>query len=113
MYKNSYILIFVNALDNQTIVLHLPSFSKPSKSSYILRICYMSNFCYIRKKGRTFEIEGSQKSYPSKSSYVFTSPFNTTFTVILDRKSTRLNSRHVPICYAVFCLNKKITHTVD
>src|SRR5690606_39281606 len=28
-----------------------------------------------------------------------------------DRKSTRLNSSHVKISYAVFCLNKKITTT--
>src|SRR3989442_10637044 len=29
----------------------------------------------------------------------------------LDRKSTRLNSSHVRISYAVFCLKKKITYT--
>src|SRR5699024_4279415 len=29
------------------------------------------------------------------------------FTIELDRKSTRLNSSHVSISYAVFCLNKK------
>src|SRR5690606_40121495 len=29
----------------------------------------------------------------------------------LDRKSTRLNSSHVKISYAVFCLNKKISTT--
>src|SRR5690625_5882496 len=29
--------------------------------------------------------------------------------IILDRKSTRLNSSHVAISYAVFCLKKKIT----
>src|SRR5207249_11864027 len=31
--------------------------------------------------------------------------------LILDRKSTRLNSSHVSISYAVFCLKKK-THTI-
>src|SRR5690625_6869928 len=30
-------------------------------------------------------------------------------TTILDRKSTRLNSSHVAISYAVFCLKKKKT----
>src|SRR5438874_8893649 len=29
-----------------------------------------------------------------------------------DRKSTRLNSSHVDISYAVFCLNKKISYYV-
>src|SRR5690242_20828222 len=28
-----------------------------------------------------------------------------------DRKSTRLNSSHMSISYAVFCLKKKTTHT--
>src|SRR5437773_9029127 len=31
--------------------------------------------------------------------------------VNLDRKSTRLNSSHITISYAVFCLNKKTTET--
>ena len=31
------------------------------------------------------------------------------FHTALDRKSTRLNSSHKPISYAVFCLKKKIT----
>ena len=30
-----------------------------------------------------------------------------------DRKSTRLNSSHKPISYAVFCLKKKIVHSKD
>src|SRR5690606_41067477 len=30
--------------------------------------------------------------------------------VYVDRKSTRLNSSHVKISYAVFCLKKKIYH---
>src|SRR5690625_7622937 len=31
-------------------------------------------------------------------------------TVVKDRKSTRLNSSHVAISYAVFCLKKKNNH---
>src|SRR5436305_7334001 len=31
----------------------------------------------------------------------------------LDRKSTRLNSSHVRISYAVFCLKKKIISLID
>src|SRR5437660_9735643 len=33
--------------------------------------------------------------------------FDQAFDAILDRKSTRLNSSHVAISYAVFCLKKK------
>src|SRR2546430_2901788 len=32
---------------------------------------------------------------------------------LLDRKSTRLNSSHSQISYAVFCLKKKKKHTSD
>src|SRR5690625_5730497 len=32
---------------------------------------------------------------------------------LLDRKSTRLNSSHVAISYAVFCLKKKMITTYD
>src|SRR3712207_8766446 len=32
------------------------------------------------------------------------------FIIFVDRKSTRLNSSHANISYAVFCLNKKISH---
>src|SRR3712207_8796405 len=31
--------------------------------------------------------------------------------VLIDRKSTRLNSSHANISYAVFCLKKKTTYT--
>src|SRR5947199_3030569 len=33
--------------------------------------------------------------------------------VAIDRKSTRLNSSHLGISYAVFCLKKKMTKTQD
>src|SRR5690625_6171382 len=36
-----------------------------------------------------------------------------TTTIILDRKSTRLNSSHVAISYAVFCLKKKRKTSYD
>src|SRR3989442_3327322 len=41
------------------------------------------------------------------SSIVITIPDNTFISEISDRKSTRLNSSHVRISYAVFCLKKK------
>src|SRR5690606_41753779 len=39
--------------------------------------------------------------------------FFPTHIVLRDRKSTRLNSSHVKISYAVFCLKKKKTSTSD
>src|SRR5690625_5774705 len=43
----------------------------------------------------------ASKLFPSVSSTIFA-----------DRKSTRLNSSHVAISYAVFCLKKKIDNVV-
>src|SRR5690606_39983788 len=39
--------------------------------------------------------------------------YGSTMEPYLDRKSTRLNSSHVKISYAVFCLKKKIINTYD
>src|SRR5699024_12549535 len=52
----------------------------------------LSNPVYL---GHTINFRTKKKSYKSHS-------------VVLDRKSTRLNSSHVSISYAVFCLTKKI-----
>src|SRR5258705_9107146 len=35
------------------------------------------------------------------------------YIISIDRKSTRLNSSHLCISYAVFCLKKKKTHTTS
>src|SRR5690349_22776139 len=42
-----------------------------------------------------------------------TSLLRTVFTCASDRKSTRLNSSHVEISYAVFCLKKKTSRRGD
>src|SRR5690349_23107572 len=53
----------------------------------------------------------------AKASTVCLIAFDLKFVVVpLDRKSTRLNSSHVEISYAVFCLKKKSTsryYTID
>src|SRR5690625_6528936 len=49
----------------------------------------VSQRAIARKSSRFFLIEPNREHYP------------------LDRKSTRLNSSHVAISYAVFCLKKK------
>src|SRR3989442_7395620 len=50
-------------------------------------------------RGRVDAIRRHDKA-PSKGEPVFT-------LILIDRKSTRLNSSHVRISYAVFCLKKK------
>src|SRR5690606_42129708 len=44
---------------------------------------------------------------PSSSAYISGPSFSEEEGEVLDRKSTRLNSSHVKISYAVFCLKKK------
>src|SRR3712207_8426038 len=58
------------------------------------------------KTGFTSSIYQSQNSFHIKS-YVFCAAIPTSNLSILDRKSTRLNSSHANISYAVFCLKKK------
>src|SRR5207253_10601558 len=49
---------------------------------------------------------GAQESAPHRSVRI------AFFPAVLDRKSTRLNSSHVAISYAVFCLKKKNNNTI-
>src|SRR5690554_7292405 len=49
--------------------------------------------------------------FASSLYFIHNSPLNSLFLIVLDRKSTRLNSSHVRISYAVFCLKKKKTTT--
>src|SRR5690606_41289559 len=57
---------------------------------------------------RTYEVVVSD-SYERISMVNFEAPrlVASKFTIDIDRKSTRLNSSHVKISYAVFCLQKK------
>src|SRR5690242_21444368 len=53
--------------------------------------------CADREYGNDMEIMGSSTAEPE----------NAVHSTLLDRKSTRLNSSHMSISYAVFCLKKK------
>src|SRR5437870_7328291 len=60
----------------------------------------------VRKvlEGRGAEVlETARRYYPKETAEIE----NTLAGLIEDRKSTRLNSSHVAISYAVFCLKKK------
>src|SRR2546421_6549641 len=52
-----------------------------------------------------------QASHGSVFDTITTTTFATSAVVIPDRKSTRLNSSHDQISYAVFCLKKKKKNT--
>src|SRR5207302_9754523 len=57
--------------------------------------------------GYTNFIDGSARGLPPAGNVFFQMKSRDTFAPIGDRKSTRLNSSHVKISYAVFCLKKK------
>src|SRR5699024_7185239 len=54
--------------------------------------------------------ERLEELYQEKEEAVNTQNFEKAANIREDRKSTRLNSSHVSISYAVFCLKKKIEH---
>src|SRR5690606_41887464 len=51
--------------------------------------------------------------YPSSIKRKTEVIYNRLAKLTLDRKSTRLNSSHVKISYAVFCLKKKTNHKTE
>src|SRR5258708_27532153 len=72
-----------------------------SKAHYALSVVY-------RRMGRTDEATKQFAIYESKLLGRFVGPPHSS---VEDRKSTRLNSSHQIISYAVFCLKKKNTYT--
>src|SRR3712207_7846789 len=57
--------------------------------------------------------QGCRLEPTSQHLWNVTSPGEVRFAGQEDRKSTRLNSSHANISYAVFCLKKKITFTLS
>src|SRR5258705_11304194 len=55
----------------------------------------------------SLEIAHVQRVIPALGEAQLLQPLSQTFDRGLDRKSTRLNSSHLGISYAVFCLKKK------
>src|SRR2546430_6648593 len=77
--------------------------SQFQSSSSFFSHCTIDHTILIKKKRK------SMKQYKTTNLYVI-------FSLILDRKSTRLNSSHSQISYAVFCLKKKkkkYTHIIE
>src|SRR2546429_3789602 len=65
-----------------------------------------------RARKRPAALRGRSPSVSTNTQFISTSPEATSN---LDRKSTRLNSSHGYISYAVFCLKKKtaLTHVLE
>src|SRR5947208_12772456 len=67
------------------------------------------------KKGATTYLDGVLAAFHKQAGTSFAGIANVDsgswFTIHVDRKSTRLNSSHQIISYAVFCLKKKKTLT--
>src|SRR5690625_6525827 len=59
-----------------------------------------------------FDVAGSSATILAPPAGIPATGCGAELTATLDRKSTRLNSSHVAISYAVFCLKKK-TNTPD
>src|SRR5699024_11835972 len=78
----------------------LPTFSNYSHGFRINRSCHTA-LKYVQKyfTGTKWFVEGDIKGcFDNVDHHVL---------IAIDRKSTRLNSSHVSISYAVFCLKKK------
>src|SRR5699024_11445401 len=63
---------------------------------------------YIKTRKQFGVAIGSFQSLQHRAADMFVALEQARSMSMLDRKSTRLNSSHVSISYAVFCLNKKM-----
>src|SRR5215467_15886503 len=71
-------------------------------------------FLMIRRPPRSTLFPYTTLFRSASSSCVSSSPFaDCTWSTCADRKSTRLNSSHLVISYAVFCLKKKKIKTTN
>src|SRR3712207_8025048 len=70
---------------------------------------YGGGFRLGLERGRLSAVEHWSPTVEEEGNAAF--PYLTFLQLLLDRKSTRLNSSHANISYAVFCLKKKTKHT--
>src|SRR5207253_7760401 len=73
----------------------------------------LPDFAARRKKIFGDGVMAGSRSSDRRTRALLTIYADTSFFVNRDRKSTRLNSSHVAISYAVFCLKKKKIKRID
>src|SRR5690606_14247219 len=79
----------------------IPNMSLQDKiAEYYADVCYINGLGYYDFDGQEFLFNNGHGYYSAKRFFR---------KMFADRKSTRLNSSHVKISYAVFCLKKKKT----
>src|SRR3712207_8470963 len=90
---------------NRIINLELEPGQKISEN----KICelYGVSRSVIRNSFARLMQAGFLEVYPQRGTYVSKIDLDYVRTALLDRKSTRLNSSHANISYAVFCFKKK------
>src|SRR3712207_8059106 len=73
----------------------------------------IADFIRIRLGLLPFKLDDRQEALKimTRSRYNYVQALSRMKSQFLDRKSTRLNSSHANISYAVFCLKKKTQHT--
>ena len=92
--------------DNNIIVrAEVPGIDKNN-----IEVTLNDNFLTIQGKTKHESKEATEEFHRSEIS---TGSFSRTLALPADRKSTRLNSSHITISYAVFCLKKKTTTTTN
>src|SRR5699024_11658909 len=80
-------------------------------ASWLISIFYLASAAGQPVMGKLSDMFGAKRLFIAGLVLVaiacLLAPFSVNYGMLLDRKSTRLNSSHVSISYAVFCLKKK------
>src|SRR5260221_6156673 len=82
---------------------HMEKSSAEDIHAYLTRLIKQATQTYLTREQISFDVE----QLPVDLRFSAQSSFGDYSMPVIDRKSTRLNSSHTVISYAVFCLKKK------
>src|SRR5699024_12850691 len=107
----SFSCLFFSPLCSSLFLFHHPAATSIYTLSLhdALPICSMHDFRAFGRSCRPIRLLDNIHSAPYTFQRILAALFLRGMNPMRDRKSTRLNSSHVSISYAVFCLKKK-TH---